>query len=562
VLDSSFAPKLRAKLNWSLILAGVTQKPADAPLVILVLLSLGLNAFWLWWGLPNAGHTWAVDVIAPLEPLVAAKRLFIDDWWNSGYVNKYPMGHFFLLMVVYAPYILYLFATGGLGKPTDDYPYGLNDPEAALTVLTLLANGVSALMGVGIVVLTYLTARDLFGARGAFFSALIVALSPPFIYYSHTSNVDVPSLFWCSLGLFAFARIVQGNMHRYNYLVLGVAAGMAMATKEQVLGFFILLPVPILIVQIMAQRRMAAQPVRSSIPALRRALIGSNVLLGLGTCILTFVLATHLIFNWDANLWRLIWRISHVQPELQLKYVSPSLELRGVLDAWQQTFWLLWDSMNPALFIASILGIITVTFKERWAGFFLVPLLSHLLLFIPMLNLLRARFVMQLILVLAFFGGRFISQVCTWGSKRTRALFPLSAMLWAYSFVYGFSVDYLMMYDSRYKAEAWMQAHLATGATVETYSQPTYLPRLPKNLRVNRAPFTDEGLAGLRKRSPEYLVLTSAEHDDLQEEALLTRLLQGGFGYRVIQSFQTEPLLGRNLIPGLSPQITILQRVQ
>lgn len=290
--------------------------------------------------------------------------------------------------------------------------------------------------------------------------------------------------------------------------------------------------------------------------------MGSNVLLGLGTCILTFVLATHLIFNWDANLWRLIWRISHVQPELQLKYVSPSLEVRGVLDAWQQTFWLLWDSMNPALLVASILGILTVTLKERWAIFFLVPLLSHLLLFIPMLNLLRARFVMQLVLVLAFFGGRFISQVCTWGSKRNRAVLPLSAILWAYSLLYGFSVDYLMMYDSRYKAEAWINAHLAAGTTVETYSQPTYLPRLPKNLKVNRAPFTLEGLSGLPTRSPQYLVLTSAEHDDLEEEALLRRLLRGDFGYKVIERFQTEPLLGRNLIPGLSPQITILQRSQ
>jgi Dolichyl-phosphate-mannose-protein mannosyltransferase len=86
--------------------------------------------------------------------------------------------------------------TGQFRHPSGIYPYGFSDPETALTVLMLIANGVSALMGVGIVVLVYVTARDLFGRTGALFAALIVAFSPPFVYYAHTSNVDTPSLFW------------------------------------------------------------------------------------------------------------------------------------------------------------------------------------------------------------------------------------------------------------------------------------------------------------------------------------------------------------------------------
>lgn len=557
----------RGKISRFLTVSSMIPKTDNAPLFILIPLSLGLNCFWLWWGLPNGANIWAVDGIAPIEPLIAAKRMIIDDWWNSRYVNKYPMGHFFVLLTVYTPYMLYLIATGGLNKPTDAYPYGLENPETALTVLTLIANGVSTLMGVGIVVLIYMTARDFFGRRGAFFSALTVAFSPPFIYYSHTSNVDIPSLFWCTVGLFAFARLVQGNIERYNYVLLGLAAGMAMATKEQALGLFILLPFPILILHLMHQRDTGHHRSRFTTRQASRALFDPRILWGLGACILTFVLATHLIFNWDANYWRIVWRIYKFHPELGQKYASPPLEVSGIFDAWQQTFWLLWDSMNPFLFIASVLGILYFPFKERWAAYFLAPFLSYFLIAIPMLTFLRARFVMGLVLVLGFFSGRFLNGIWLWGlrgSKGRSLLLVGFGLLWTYSLLYGFSVDYLMMYDARYKAEAWIRDNLAISATVETYTEATYLPRLPPHLTVHRSSFSQEALLGLPERSPDYLVLTGAQHNRFKEgsiqKLLLIRLLQGDFGYQPLQTFQTQSFLAPNLIPGLSPEIIILTR--
>lgn len=533
-------------------------------LLILIPVSLALNVFWLWWGLPNGINIWAVDGIAPLEPLVAAKRMFFDDWWNSKYINKYPMGYFFVLLAVYAPYVLYLFATGGLRRPTDIYPFGLSDPEMALTVFTLLANGVSAIMGTAIVVLIYLTARELFDQRAALFSALIICFSPTFIYYSHTSNVDIPSLFWCALGLFAFARLVQGKVKRVNYVLLGLAAGMAMATKEQVFGLFVLVPFSVLVLHIKHHRDTHDQVSWLSIGEVTRALLSSKILYGVGICILTFALATHLIFNWDANISRLVWRVYKTQPEFAQTYAAPPLEVSGLFDAWHQTFWLLWDSMNPFLFLASIAGVVWFSFKERWAGFFLVPLFSYLCFTIPMLTFLRVRFVMETVLVLALFGGRILSGVWAWTSKRYPAFVIALCMLWAYSFFYGFSVNYLMMYDARYKAEEWIQTNIPVGASIETYSEPTYLPRLPKNLNVTRSSFSEDALIGLRERSPDYLVLTGAQHNRFKEvspqKKLLARLLHGDFGYQPIRVFQTEPLLGPNPIPGLSPTITILKK--
>jgi Dolichyl-phosphate-mannose-protein mannosyltransferase len=536
----------------------VTQSVKESPLFVIIPLSLFLNGFWFWWGLPNGVHTWATDGIAPLEPLVAAKRMFVDDWWNSGYYNKFPMGHFFVLMAAYAPYIVYLVVMGGLKNPTNDYPYGLSDPETALTVLSLIAHGVSVLMGVGIVVLTFLTARTLFGQRGAIFAALIVAFSPVFIFYAHTSNVDTPHLFWCALGLFGFARLVKGQMEMQNYALLGFAAGMAIGTKEQAYGLFILLPFLVLALHVRHHLNGDFRPGQFI-----RALSHSKIVCGLGISVLTFVLVTHLIFNWDGNVQRLLYRTAGIHPDEQ-RVIAQAGGIMGTslfLERWQETISLLVGSMNPLLFLASLLGLVYFPYKERWAAFFAVPVFSYLF-FVVMIIAVQARFVMELVLVLALFGGRFFAGAWSWGMERGRTVLMLLGAVWIYSLVYGFNVDYLMMNDARYKAEAWIQTTLRPGASVETYSKPTYLPRLPKNLTVHQASFDEESLSRLQERSPDYIILSSAAYSQFKkaspEEKLLTRLLRGEFGYRPIQAFKTESLLGPILIPGLSPQIVIL----
>ena len=63
--------------------------------MILFLISLLLNVYGIWWGLPNY-YPWGVDDLTPNTPLLIAKnKLQID--------SRYPIFHFVLLDVVYAP---------------------------------------------------------------------------------------------------------------------------------------------------------------------------------------------------------------------------------------------------------------------------------------------------------------------------------------------------------------------------------------------------------------------------------------------------------------------------
>ena len=531
----------------------------DKALIVVVVVSLALNGLGLSWGLPPEGRfAWDVDGIVPLQPLIAAKRMFVDDWWNSGYYNKYPMGQFFILMAAYAPYVAHLWLIGDLRNPSEVYPFGLRDPETALTVLSLIARSVTALMGVGIVVLVYLTARRLAGRRAALFSALTVALSPAFVYYAHTGNVDTPSLFWSALGLFAFGRLVAGECAIPNYVMLGAAVGMAAATKEQTVPLFLLVPASVVILHLQHSRPTARSSWRILRAAVDRELLGA-----LAAAVVTFVIATHLIFNWDGNMLRLRWRLYGIHPMYGTDYPGVGDGLEPV-EALGTIAAITVDVMNPVLFVAAVAGLAVLPLRHRWARHFSVPLVSYIgwVGVVSPMPFFRARFVMEVVLILAFFVGPVVGSLWTLGVQRSRALATCLVAVWLYSLVYGAEVDHLLMHDARYAAEAWLET-AAPGATVEAFSAPTYLPRFPRHVNVrHHLDLASAQLERLEERAPDLLVLSSAYSRRFTEESedgeLLAGLLRGDFGYRPIRTFRRDPVIAPRLIAGLSPEIVIL----
>lgn len=529
----------------------------DRALILVALLALALNVCGLDWGLPPRGYfAWDVDGIAPLQPLVAAKRMLVDDWWNSGYYNKFPMGHFFVLMAAYAPYLGWLWLTGGLANPTEVYPFGFADPETALTVLSLIARSIAALMGVGIVVLVYLTARRLAGRRAALFAGLTVAFSPAFIFYAHTGNVDTPSLFWSALGLYAFGRLVAGECALGTYVLLGAATGMAAATKEQALGLFLLVPLSVLVLHA-GHQGVQGWPGWAAV----RAAGDRKLLAGLAASLVVFAAATHLVFNWDGNMLRLQWRLFHVHPTYGTDYPR-NIRFDDPVEGLGQIATSTLDVMNPVLFAAAIAGVVVLPLRHRWARHLAVPLASYVLLVVAMLDSFRARFVMPAALVLALFAGAALAQVWEAAMRRSRALAVPFALLGIYAFAYGAEVDYLLLRDARYDAEAWLDRAAPPGATVEAYAAPVYSPRFPPDVEVAYRELTAEDLQGLAARAPDYLVLSSVHYSravpGTEEAALLERLLRGDFGYRPVRVFRRDPRVSPRLIPGLSPEIVVL----
>jgi hypothetical protein len=229
----------------------------DRPIVGILALSLILNTVGISYGLPYPAPAewlppgdnsviWTSDTIAPIGPLAAAKDLFSwGPWSRSEYT--YPLAHYILLSVTYAPCMAYWVLTGDFQRPTGPgYPYGFANPTRALTVLTVLTRAVAAAMGTGIVLATYQIGKEVFGRRAGIFAALSMAVCNLLIFYAHTENVDVPYVFWSMLALWAYVRLVRVGQLKH-YALLGILMALASATKVQAYGLFLLLPVPVVL---------------------------------------------------------------------------------------------------------------------------------------------------------------------------------------------------------------------------------------------------------------------------------------------------------------------------
>jgi hypothetical protein len=333
---------------------------------------------------------------------------------------------------------------------------------------------------------------------------------------------------------------------------------MAAATKEQTVGLLLLMPLSIAIVHLQHLKRMA--PERSE---LLRAVLGRRPLAGLVAGIATFAIATHLVFNWDGNLVRLRWRVLGIHPTVGTNHPGVLAGPVGPVDGIADIAWHTAESMNPVLFVAAIAGLVVLCRRRSWARHLSLTLVGYTALSVSMMHFIAARFVMEVILVLAFFAGPVLGHLWMVGRTRSRALAAIVVLICAYSLAYGAETDYLLVRDARYAAEAWLASHAGPGATVEAFSGPAYLPRFPDQVTVRyHRDLKSAELETLTRRSPDFVVLSSGysrrfqKHPD--DEALLARLVDGEFGYRPVQSFRRDPVLSPRLIAGLSPEILIL----
>ena len=89
------------------------------------------------WGLPavtggDVIRGWDVDGISGIGPLAEFFNLLVGptpDWYVV-----YPLFHYLLLGICYAPYLAWLWMSGGLASPSSVYPFGFDDGDVPVAV--------------------------------------------------------------------------------------------------------------------------------------------------------------------------------------------------------------------------------------------------------------------------------------------------------------------------------------------------------------------------------------------------------------------------------------------
>ncbi|RMF19706.1 MAG: hypothetical protein D6760_12815 [Deltaproteobacteria bacterium] len=561
---------------------------ARADTAVLFVVALAVATTGIGWGLPAGNQTWAADAIRPAAPLAVVWRLLHEPWNSGWFWFKYPLGHVLILAAAYAPYIGWIWLSGQLAHPVPEYPFGLSDPVAAMTALALIGRLVTAIMAAASVVLVREIARPVAGRRGSLVAAVCVAFVYPLVFYAHTTNVEVPYLFWMLLALLAAVRIGSGDERRRWWVLLGVGAAMSFSTKEIGAGAFAGMALALASLQLVRRRDWAWW--------------FAGVAFAAAAVALTLIVANAVPINPAGFVNRLRF-LTHTLPVEVAKQYAPyyfPIELGGNQGWSGEVAQLRTTAAHVVASIgwplAALVPVGLVVAARRSGAWMLVTLLTGALFYFfgarPMLSL-SIRYVLPLAVIAATYGG--IGLAALFSARRWQAATRLlAAIALVYTVAYGWDVVRMLRNDPRYEAERWFAGHARPGAVVEVYQRPTYLPRLGAPLEVRNVPFEERTSEGLRSRRPDYVVLSSAGiagvYVKYREDWLaggepgpewepnqvspagqvmnyrrkanarfLADLREGRLGYAETAKFAFQPWIDRPLIRSLNPTIIVYE---
>ncbi len=541
----------------------------DPWLLAILIACAALGAYQIDWGLPAGEHSWAVDGLEPVTVLGILHRSF--SHWNSGWFYfKYPLAYPLLLGLLYAPYLVWLKVAGAWAHPATSYPYGFAHPEKALYVLALLGRSLSLLFTLGTVAAAYGIGRRLFGRRAARLAAFLVGTCYAVVYYAHTMNVDASYLFWQMLALYCGVCASQTE-RPLPWAGMGMAAAMAVSTKEQAFGF--LLPLPFIALFLRGREEAgwsvlwSRGTVAMAVAAVGTALLANNALFNpLGLVARLAFLLGHPLARVDAPL-----------KPVEFAWFKGALEATYLRQLWQG----LRSALSTPIAWLGIAGAVTVWRRPRAALWLLVPIVSYYYLSLRGQQLITMRYALPLTLLVAVLAAGLLAQLLAIATTATSraAVVALCTAICALGLARGVELDVLLHNDSRYHAEAWMRVHLAASRRGEVYQKPTYLPRFAPPLTVREIPLEERSVAAVKRRRPDFIVVSSESHKsishrwsadwrtthDLLEPVpeaveLVEALRDGRIGYRPMAVFTQRSWLLQPKITGLAPRITIYGR--
>jgi hypothetical protein len=487
---------------WREVVRAIPGTQERRQLLLWLCVALGVVAWRIDWGL--AGDAWAPDELTP-----GLIRWALDARFSGGWHDKYPLMHFVVLAVPVSAFEL-----------TDRLSILPIFSLDAHTAMLATMRAVSVVMGLGALVAACLCGVEMVGPRRGLSAAVVVLLTPLFVYYGKTANLDVPSLCFFAWAILALLRIVTRNQRR-DYVLLGVAAAASVATKDQMYASVALLPVVPLV---MATRDQAARGWRRRLAG---GLVDARLLSGAAAAIVAFAVFHNVAFNLSGFL-------SHVK----VLYTFPSLALvprtvGGYAELTTRTIELFRFALGWPFFLMAVAGVVGAAVrKERrwWLWLLLVPLSSHLT-FTWVALYVNDRYLFGGVFVLALFAAATLSDLLTSARWRGAARVVVAVSL-AWSFLYAASVNAMMSRDARAVVRRWVQARAGIGTAVGSVGW--YGPSFPLPIRTARLETPDD----VRAQRPEFVVVNERFAGRLENarptgwQRAIAGLRDGSLGYR------------------------------
>lgn len=553
-------------------MSGSVQPLRSRDALLLALAAFALYVATIGWGLPHATapdrvKTVATDELLPLEALAEMRSTFVSPAPDRNL--GYPWWHYFVLASAQAPYLGYLYVTGGLTTPTAEYPFGLSDPVRSLEVLTIIGRLVSVLMGAGVVVCVYAMAGTLWGRATGLVAGVLTVLCYPVVYYSRTGNLDVPALFWTALGYVVFARVLEHGLTRGRAALLGLFAALAMATKDQALVVF--LPLGLALTLPVFQGRGGRYRF-------------APLLTGLGVSVAAYLVATGMLVDPHRHL-------EHVRrllfaPEMlttAVFYHPPHPATLGGVTAMIGDYGrAAAATLTLPVLAAAFTGALLALRDKPRALVLLVPAATLFLMMTLPTGIVVKRYLLSIVPVVDAFAALALVRLAAMAPWRRLALALGLLVTLGPRLLIALDLSWAQAHETRAAAGQWFREHATAGSRVEYFGPPTKLPPLAADVVTARvggrtvwkgdfdaAPLLEH----LARRGPEFVVVIpdwtsrpQMEHSGDCPEQVYEGLLDGRLGYDLVAHFETPSLLPRALRrppldnPSVAPPVRIFER--
>jgi 4-amino-4-deoxy-L-arabinose transferase-like glycosyltransferase len=493
----------------------------------------------------------------------------------------YPILHPLLVAAAYAPYMVYLLLTGGFRHPSGVFPFGLSDPVAALKTLSLIAHLVSALLGAGIAVVAYDAGCKLWDRRTGLLSAAFVGTALPMFYYSRTGNIEVPVLFFTAGALAVFSRCLMDGLTLRRAILLGFFCGCALAVKETALASFLSFPFFLVWFQLRSPNRAGGAASWK---------FWSPLLAWFASLIVTYGMGASVFLDPERY-------VEHIQFIRQRLSATAAGEI--AFQTWYPPTWLgdlelfrahaerIADVMTLVGALLAVAGLLWVLRREPVKALFLLPAVTYFVMLFRSARIVQLRYLIPVGFSLAFYAARGTTLALESRRRWVAAAFSLAACFsLGLGLLRGADLTYAMLRDSRYAAADWLRARTAPGDRVEYFGPTQKLPWLERGVITDRAivylgafrkprigpDAVAEIVAGWRARQPNF-ILSIPDHSSPPgfpdsatcPPAIAEGLRDGRYGYRLVEKFETPPLLSwvrRPALdyPAVNPPIRIYAR--
>jgi hypothetical protein len=523
-------------------LVSLSKTALRSPLAWVVLVAAVIRLVGVGWGLP-ASDGWDNDGVAPRDFLAGLVETF-----TPGHFYTYPPVHLLLLALLTAPVTIVALVRAPSLAPADVVGEIVKVPY--MTANAYVARLVSVVMSLGLLVLVARIAAELRAGpdgdakgpearRAGVCAAAIAAVNLSLTYYAHTTNLDVPYLFWAAASLLWFVRAMTRREPRLFRRAF-VLAVLSVATKDQAYGLFVV-AYPLAIAAFLAFDPWARGHRRETARAI----------------VLAFVVAVVLLFVADA----VVFNPTGFRARVAFLAGSASKDFVTYTNDWTGRGRMLADVLRGSdryypkvLGALLVVGLVLETARAlrkdaRSAVPFLTPLLAAISFTVTFdFTALRDdhRFFLPQAVLLAIYGGLALERVVFAERKGVRiAAQALLSLPFALALFNCLAVDAQLLGDPRYDAEAWLDANVKEGDLIETYGNNVYLPRFPTRARVQRV-----GPEPLARRNPlPGVTEIQARFDGAAQRNPRFIVVQEGWAWRYLIDPEPELDEGRVFAP-------------